>query len=397
MTAHERERLAAWIDDELAPAERAEVEAHLAACEECAALLGDMEGVDALARAVRVEAPAGYFETLPRRVRARIESETHAAAALPPRPVRWRVPVWTWAAAAAVLLAVVAPLTLDRLNEAPPAATPVRTPEDAARGSAPSLALDATTETDGRDRDLEVRAKRETRAQRPREEPADEARPALVAAPAPEPIEGGPSAPRTPPPSSGGESPSPGAREGGAPGRWASAPETEAEAAWRAGEGAARDETVGASGPRRPGAKDDVPAREGTLGASPPLVDAPAKGRVATTQAVEMQEGVSASENKAVPEDSRVFARLVRAHPAGAAGWREHRDEWRAFVEAHPRSRHADEARVRTIEAGLEAWRAGADPEDLARARTEADAYLARDDAGQKERVRRALAEAEGG
>ncbi len=396
MTAHERERLAAWLDDELEPAERAEVEAHLAACEECAALLGDMEGVDALARAVRVEAPAGYFETLPGRVRARIESAPHAAAALPPGPVRWRVPVWTWAAAAALVLAVVTPLTLDRLNEAPPTAAPVRVPEDAARGSAPSLALEAK-ETDERDRDLEVRAKRETEARRPREELADEPRPALATAPAPEPIGVGPSAPRTPFPSSGGESPSPGARESGAPGRWASAPEAEAEAAWRAGEGTGRDETVGASDLRRQVAKDDVAAPEGTLGASPPTVAAPAKGRAASAQAVDMQEGFSARENKVVPEDSRVFARLVRVRPAGAAAWREHRDEWRAFVEAHPGSRHADEARVRAIEAGLEAWRAGADPEDLARARTDADAYVARDDAGQKERVRRALAEAEGG
>ncbi len=46
---------------------------------------------------------------------------------------------------------------------------------------------------------------------------------------------------------------------------------------------------------------------------------------------------------------------------------------------------------MRVVEAGLEAWRAGGDPEDLARARADAAAYLARDDAVLEERVRRAL------
>ena len=73
MTLHERERLSAWLDGELSPDERAEVEAHLAACEECAALLAEMGAVDELARELPVEAPAGYFETFPAGVRSRIE------------------------------------------------------------------------------------------------------------------------------------------------------------------------------------------------------------------------------------------------------------------------------------------------------------------------------------
>jgi hypothetical protein len=101
--------------------------------------------------------------------------------------------------------------------------------------------------------------------------------------------------------------------------------------------------------------------------------------------------GLASAEKKAVGEDVLAFARLARRTPSDAVGWRELREAWRAFVEAHPGSRHADEARVRIIEAGLEAWRAGGDPDDLTRARADAEAYLARDDARQAERIRRAL------
>ena len=91
-------------------------------------------------------------------------------------------------------------------------------------------------------------------------------------------------------------------------------------------------------------------------------------------------------------EDTASFGGLARSNaPAATVGWRERREAWRAFVAQHPESPHADEARVRVVEAGLEAWRAGGDPRDLDLAREDAAAYLARDDAALKERVRRAL------
>ncbi len=91
-------------------------------------------------------------------------------------------------------------------------------------------------------------------------------------------------------------------------------------------------------------------------------------------------------------EDTASFGGLARSNaPADAVGWRERREAWRTFVAEHPESPHADEARVRVVEAGLEAWRAGGDPRDLDLAREDAAAYLARDDAALKERVRRAL------
>lgn len=129
MSGHERERLSAYIDRELPPGERAAVEAHLAACPECAALLAELAAADEAAASLPAEAPDGYFEAFPGRVRARLEARR---AAVPPAR---RVPVWTWAAAAALLLGVVAPLTLRQLRS-PSVAAPSAV--DAVRPSAPA-------------------------------------------------------------------------------------------------------------------------------------------------------------------------------------------------------------------------------------------------------------------
>ena len=61
MNGHERERLSAYLDGELAPAERAKVAAHLGACAECAARLAELAAVDEAAAALPAEAPHGYF------------------------------------------------------------------------------------------------------------------------------------------------------------------------------------------------------------------------------------------------------------------------------------------------------------------------------------------------
>ena len=99
MSGHEHERLSAYLDDALAPAERAQVAAHLGACAECATRLAELAAVDGAVGSVPSEAPSGYFESFPARLRARLE----------PRAATRRLPVWTWAAAAALLLAVVTP------------------------------------------------------------------------------------------------------------------------------------------------------------------------------------------------------------------------------------------------------------------------------------------------
>lgn len=121
MSGHERERLSAYLDRELPPGEQAAVETHLAACPECAAFLAELAAVDEAAASLPAEAPEGYFEAFPARVRSRLETR---------KAVARRVPAWTWAAAAALLLAVVTPLTVRQLRSS--------------SGAAPSMAPAAT-------------------------------------------------------------------------------------------------------------------------------------------------------------------------------------------------------------------------------------------------------------
>src|SRR5262245_26671520 len=52
------DRLSEYLDDELTPAERAELEAHLASCRECAATLEELRGVVARAGALTPRPPA---------------------------------------------------------------------------------------------------------------------------------------------------------------------------------------------------------------------------------------------------------------------------------------------------------------------------------------------------
>jgi hypothetical protein len=103
MTHPTPESLGAYLDGELDSAARTSVDVHLGTCADCSAHLADLAAVDQAAREVPVEAPAGYFEDFAPRVRARLEKRA---------PVRWRPPVWGWAAAAALLLGVVTPLVL---------------------------------------------------------------------------------------------------------------------------------------------------------------------------------------------------------------------------------------------------------------------------------------------
>lgn len=57
MNAHPTEQLSEYIDDELTPAARAAVDAHLSTCAECAALVADLRAVVSAARNVGEEPP----------------------------------------------------------------------------------------------------------------------------------------------------------------------------------------------------------------------------------------------------------------------------------------------------------------------------------------------------
>ncbi len=367
MSGHERERLSAFLDGELPPGERAAVEAHLAACPECTAFLAEMAAVDEAAASLPVEAPAGYFDTFPRRVRARLRPRK---AALPAR----RVPVWTWAAAAALLLAVITPLTLRQS----------RPPAQESRPSEPA-GVPAFVPMPP-DQDLRVKAG----APEPKATPA---------APTPRPLPTAPPAARRSDLPLGVQPPTGVAapqakRDQPAEGRFAPQPAATpptAELGLARRQAAADAESEGAAG----GVVGDVVPQEASNRekaervAPPPAIAAEAASPM--TSAASAGRGATPASLKA-QEDA--FRRLEAVRPRTAAGWRRVREQWKALAAAATDPVRADEARVRAIIAAREAWKAEGDGGDEAVFRIEAEAYLRRDDAREKPRVEGLLAEA---
>jgi hypothetical protein len=360
MSGHERERLSAYLDGELPPPERAAVEGHLSACPECAAFFADLAAVDEAAASLPVEAPEGYFETFPARVRSRLASPKPGAS-------RRRWPAWTWAAAAALLLAVVTPLTLRQLRPAPgeaqaPAALPPvlskAEPKRAGSSPPPEPSSEAI---------LGASPTAPARGGAPAGPPA--AQDALRAAlPAPEEAHAVPKdeavqesrfarEPAAPPPAA-------------APAQDMAAPVALADAESSApAVGAARE----AAGNLGKGGRERLhpAAAEATAEAVAPAPFA-AKARAA----VEDRRG-----------EEETFRRLDAVRPRSAVEWRTLRDEWIALARAEPDGTRADEARVRAIVAGREAWRASGSADDEAAFRSAAAAYLQREDALQRPRV----------
>jgi len=111
MDAHPTEKLSEYLDDELTSAERARVEAHLSACAECAALVGDLRAVVAAARDVADAPPAAdLWPGIARRIAERgrrpqvvpIESRTG------PRRLTFSIPQLVAASLAVALLSAAA-------------------------------------------------------------------------------------------------------------------------------------------------------------------------------------------------------------------------------------------------------------------------------------------------
>jgi hypothetical protein len=81
------------------------------------------------------------------------------------------------------------------------------------------------------------------------------------------------------------------------------------------------------------------------------------------------------------------FESLTARPSQTAAELRALRAAWRGFLTRHPEDPRGDEARVRVVVASTELWARTGDARDRAEARHEAEAYLRRPDAAQKERV----------
>ena len=353
MSGHEHARLSAYLDDALSPGERAQVAAHLDACAECAARLAELAAVDAAVASLPYQAPPGYFEAFPARVRAR----------LGPRAAARRLPVWTWAAAAALLLAVVTPLTLLTRPDGGSGA--------AARGipaaAPPTLAApQASSES----------AARETGRNQPKAE-ALPRRPVL-ASPVPKKRESGfASAPSEADASVAQQPAAPAAAPVVPPAPALAAREEEAAGLSDPAVASERRNQAKASGDRRAAPEGSRDAAAASALDEPRLT----RGRFAGGV------GGSVASPTLVAAEAE-WRRLDAARPHTPAEWRRLREDWRRFVARDPAGPQADEARVRIVEAGREAWRASSDPADEASFRKDAADYLERDDAAQKERVR---------
>jgi hypothetical protein len=356
VSGHEGERLSAYLDGELGPTERSAVQAHLGTCTLCRSRLAELAALDEAARAHPLAAPpAGYFDSLPGRVRAALEAEGAVARRSRGRRGRW--PAWTWAAAAALLLAVVTPLTL-RERSAGPLNAPPATPEEKARPQAPPSGTASASAPPTPEKEKKIQG--ELRPAPAPALPSREARPRERASREE-------AAANDKPRRAAGAQPPPALPMAAAPPPSAPAP---AEA------------TSG----ERPSAPQSAAAERQALAAGGAA--AMAEGRV-TAAGVERSLARDAMSKQ--EDEGSAYRRLTREEPTDAAGWRRLREAWRALARQYPEGPDADEARVRTIEAGMTAWRMGGDEEDLDRARADLAAYLARADARQAERARRAV------
>ncbi len=104
-----------------------------------------------------------------------------------------------------------------------------------------------------------------------------------------------------------------------------------------------------------------------------------------------MRQGAAGTSAATLLSFESEWQRLETRRPRTPAEWRRLREDWRGFVNRDPEGPLADPARLRMIEAGRAAWQASQDADDEATFREDAEAYLARDTAPQKDRVRQLL------
>jgi anti-sigma factor RsiW len=369
VSGHVLDLLSAYLDDELSPPERGMVDAHLAACEECAARLEDFAAVDGALRDLPIEAPADYFKTFSQRVRGRLRGRG--------APAR-RLPVWTWAAAAALLLAVLTPLTLQRTRET---ASPARAPAE----PRPETVVDSQKqltkkEVSRNDAPLAATVPAPRRVPAPTRAPLETREQAEESTKG---VESGAFAEPPPPP------PQPAVPRGtGAPAP-ASAP-------------AALEEALlpDSAAPARKVGRADERVRERE--AAPRDADAARAAGESGPGTPGLRAGVSGGTLGRQEADAGDEFGLLRARSEPGAGddvdeLRDLRDDWRSFAARNPSGTRGDEARWQVIEVGLRAWHAGDDAGDRAIVLHDARTYLERGDGAYRERVRAVLAEVSSG
>jgi len=357
MSAHVEERLGAYLDAELASDERAEVTAHLRECADCARLLEEMSAVDDAARSLPVEPPEGYFDTFAPRLGRKLRK--------PARP-RFVPPVWTLAAAAALLLAVLTPLTLQqRKAMAPEGAEP--SPRDLARRTAPEQPVAPVSSPA-----VEELVKK----QRPRHEGKRVA-------------EG--EADRRPQAAGGvAEAPPPAVQTPPAPAPLTKTQPTPAPPGRRA---APHDRPEFAAEPPSLVLDEEYEAPSPTAVAKQERVDGPKAAARERQKADGSAAGRMAAASRAEPTSGTEarYRGLLSRRPSSAEEARVLREAWRAFAQSEPTGPRADEARVRVIEVGAQAFRLSGEEQDRATVAKDANDYLARPDAAQTERVRTIL------
>jgi hypothetical protein len=348
--AHVTERLSAYMDGELDAPERETVAAHLRACAACVRHLEELRAVDTAARELPLAVPDGYFETFRGSLRARLQQAR-------PRPRRRAPPVWALAAAAAVVLALITPRLLVRDQ---PARVPPPAPATTLPGRGPEPVLPAApAETRSTVADKEAEAPRAESAAPPAVRSGQRRLTELSRSQVP------------PPPAA---TPEPAQEQAK---NEAGAPTTQGYAAAPPAE---MDEVQAA----RP--KTAAPAKKMEGAPSAAAHEEEAKGR-------RDKAALGASRDRAAdaPAGEDRFQLLARRTASSADDARALRDAWGALARDLGTGSRADEARVRAVEAGIEAWRRSGDEGDRAAAQRDARAYLERPDALQPARVRDAL------
>ncbi len=364
--------LSAYLDGELPELDMQRVRAELDADPEAARLLEELRSVDASVRRAPAEPPDAYFDALPGRIRARLPVAAQRS--------RWRPPVWGLAAAAALFAFVLTPLALrDRpspLATPAPAAASKQLGGDATREVPPASSAPVAPAVGAPAREVGALARPEADALRDAEPAKRRDR-----------VQALESKLQTRP------TPAAELEE-----RLASKDEPETARVKLKADVAAVEAQQGFAEPPRPAQAQEFGPRVTQQTAAPsrsPMKKEAAGAAAPTPSATRgpagfADEGTVANRN-ATGRAAAAPVDFLSQAPATASEARSLREQARRFAEANPGDPRADLARVRVIELGTDAWRREGRGEDRDAARADAVAYLAREDARHKDRVRELL------